>query len=106
MVVNYTCSKSINKDETWKAQISLLTMKAPYEMIVTARHSCFYMICGSYIHGNFLCIPNLGIASELANPTDIFWNLERFTMNHPDFSETDAISIIYGLKAISNYLEI
>ncbi|GAU77527.1 hypothetical protein F3D3_4663 [Fusibacter sp. 3D3] len=46
------------------------------------------------------------MATELAALTDTFWNLERLTNYHPNFSKTDAISIIYALKAISSYIDI
>ena len=106
MIFNYHCSTDESKTESWQGEIHLLKNSDPYEMTITARHSSFHVICGSYDYGNFLCIPSLGIGSELAGLNDTFWNLERLTVNHPNFSEVDAISIIYGLKAISSHLAI
>ncbi len=106
MTFDYRCSKDNSNAGSWKGKVRLMTTVNPYEMTVTARQSCFHIICGSYAHGNYLCIPNLGVSTELSGLNDTFWNLERLTMNNPDLSETDAISIIYGLKAISAYLSI
>jgi hypothetical protein len=106
MTFDYCCSKDQLSTASWKGQVHLITTVNPYEITVTARKSCFHIICGTYTHGNFLCIPNLGISTELASLNDTFWNLERLTMNNPDLSETDAISIIYGLKALNSYISI
>lgn len=106
MIFDYRCSKSNSLSSSWEGQVQLLSTVHPYELKVTARGSCFHIICGRYAHGNFLCIPGSGVATELATLSDTFWNLERLTNNHPDFSQTDAISIIYALKAISSYLTI
>lgn len=104
MIFDYRCGKSNSKSDAWDAKVQLLSTVHPYELKVTARGSCFHIICGHYTHGNFLCIPGSGVATELAALSDTFWNLERLTINHPDFSKADAISIIYALKAISSYL--
>ncbi|WP_069873694.1 DUF6618 family protein [Fusibacter sp. 3D3] len=106
MIFDYRCSKSKSKSGSWEGQVQLLTTVHPYEIKITARGSCFHIICGHYAHGNFLCIPTHGVATELAALTDTFWNLERLTNYHPNFSKTDAISIIYALKAISSYIDI
>ena len=94
MIYDYTCTRNQAKNGSWKGQVHLLTSTNPYELKVTARHSCFHVIYGTYAHGNFLCIPNLGIASEIAGLSDTFWNLERLTMRNSELSKTDAISII------------
>jgi hypothetical protein len=106
MIFDYRCSKGRSMSDSWEGQAQLLTNEPPYEIKVTARGSCFHIICGNYAHGNFLCIPSHGVATELAGLSDTFWNLERLSMNHPNFSQTDAISIIYALKAISSYIAI
>lgn len=108
MIFDYSCptGSGISMSDAWVGQAQLLTSEQPYEIKVTARGSCFYVICGSYVHGNYLCIPSSGIASELASLADTFWNLERFTSNCPCFSPVDAISIVYALKAVSSYVDL
>ncbi len=106
MFLDYSCSKEESESTSWMGKVHLKTTTNPYELTVTARHSGFYIICGSYAYGNYLCIPDLGISSELADFGDTFWNLERLMMNNPDLAETDAISITYALKAISPYVDI
>lgn len=105
MIFDYRCSHGQSKSDVWAAKAQLLTNDSPYEIKVTARGSCFHIICGHYTHGNFLCIPSHGVATELASLSDTFWNLERLTYNHPELSMADAISIIHALKAISPYIE-
>ena len=106
MTFDYACCKNLSGKASWTGQVRLITTVDPYELTVSARNSSFHIICGTYTHGNFLCIPDLGVATELACLSDTFWNLERLTMNNPDLSETDAISIIYALKALKSYLPI
>ena len=106
MFLDYNCSKAGPEPTSWMGKVHLKTATNPYELKVTAHHSGFHIICGSYAYGNYLCIPDLGISSELADLGDTFWNLERLMMNNPDLSETDAISIIYALKAVSPYLDL
>ncbi len=106
MTFDYCCSKNLSGIASWKGQVSLITTVNPYELTVTARNSSFHIICGTYSHGNFLCIPDLGVSSPLASLNDTFWNLERLTMNNPDLSEPDAISIICALKALKSHLAI
>lgn len=106
MTFYYSCSNDLSDSASWKGQIQLITTADPYEMIVSARHSRFHIICGTYSYGNFLCIPDLGIATQLAALNDTFWNLEQLTFNNPDLSETDAISIICALKALKSNLSI
>lgn len=106
MIYDYTCTNNHPKNNSWKGQVHLLKSSNPYELKVTARHSCFHVICGTYVYGNYLCIPSLGIGSEIAGLTDTFWNLERLTMNNPKLSKVDAISIIYAIKALSQYITI
>lgn len=105
MILDYKCSQDGASGKKWSAQAQLLTYEHPYEVKVTARGSCFHIICGCYTYGKFLCIPSHGIATELASLSDTFWNLERLTINHPDFSTVDATSIIHALKVISPYVE-
>lgn len=105
MTLEFSCSKGKSSTDKWTVQAQLLSLHAPYEVSVSARGSAFHIICGEYAHGNFLCIPSHGIASELASFGDTFWNLERLRYNHPTFSLVDAISVIQAIKHISSYLE-
>ncbi|OXS27207.1 MAG: hypothetical protein BI182_04095 [Acetobacterium sp. MES1] len=106
MTFDYACCKNLSGKASWKGQVRLITTVDPYELTVTARNSSFHIICGTYTHGNFLCIPDLGVSTPLAALNDTFWNLEQLTINNPDLSEPDAISIICALKALKSHLAI
>ncbi|MBC3803389.1 hypothetical protein GH808_02915 [Acetobacterium fimetarium] len=106
MTFDYYCSDGQSDTASWQGQVRLITTVKPYELTVTARNSSFHIICGTYTYGNFLCIPDLGVSTPLAALNDSFWNLEQLTINNPDLSETDAISIICALKALKSYLPI
>lgn len=48
------------------------------------------MIVGSHEYGNYICIPNLNIGTELASLSDRFWNYERLK-EYTNLSEVDAV---------------
>lgn len=57
------------------------------ELDIEANGYRFHALVGSHRDGNFLCIPNWNIGSELAGLDDEFWNEERlrnYTTMDPD----------------------
>ena len=107
MNLDFTCIGSESmKPKYWNGQIYPIKLSNPYEIAVTARESCFHIICGSHSNGNYLCIPNWNIGSELADFSDYFWNLERLTTYYPELSKVDAISIATALAKLSEYISI
>lgn len=107
MKLNYICTGIDDmKPKRWKGCIHLLKTSAPYELEVTARHSSFHILCGKHEYGNYLCIPNWNIGTELAGLSDRFWNFERLTTYYPELSLVDAISITYALVALNEYISI
>ncbi|WP_070369678.1 hypothetical protein [Acetobacterium wieringae] len=76
MTFDYACCKNLSGKASWTGQVRLITTVDPYELTVTARNSSFHIICGTYTHGNFLCIPDLGVSTPPAALNDTFWNLK------------------------------
>lgn len=105
MELNFTCNAVRDmKPARWKGQIRLLRLTMPYELEVTARDSSFHILCGKHRYGNFICIPNWNIGTEMASLDDSFWNLERLTTYYPELSLIDAISITSALVKLNEYL--
>lgn len=107
MELNYICTGTNDmKPKRWEGHINLLKSSVPFELEVTARHSSFHILCGKHEYGNYLCIPNWNIGTELAGFSDRFWNFERLTTYYPELSSVDAISITCALVKLSEYLSI
>ena len=69
--------KTDNSEEIGK--IGLISSSFPIEAEIEARGWNFHIIVGKHINGNFICIPNWYVGSELAKLDDHFWNCERLT---------------------------
>lgn len=107
MELNYICTGTDNmKTKRWEGCIHLLKTSAPYELEVTARHSSFHILCGKHAYGNYICILNWNIGTELAGLSDLFWNFKRLTTYYPDLPPVDAISITCALVKLSEYISI
>ncbi len=59
------------------AEISIIRNGNPTEMDITTDGWVFHVIAGRHRDGNFVCIPNWNIGSELAGLNDRRWNSER-----------------------------
>lgn len=67
---------------------------------VTARGSSFHVIIGEHSSGKYLCIPNWGIAMDLAADGNRQWNLEQLVTKYPKIRSVDAVSIVDAVTAI------
>lgn len=107
MEFDFTCTGlSDMKPQVWEGHILFLGQSCPVELEVTSRCSRFHIICGRHAYGNYICLPNWGIGTELAGLCDSFWNLEKLTATYPGLSVVDAISIVDALAAISDYVSL
>ena len=95
-----------NGKETWDVCVRTLSGSMPYEFEVTARGSYFHLLVGRHAYGNYLCIPNRGIGTELSLLSDCFWNTSRLKAEYPQLSMPDAISIVNALAAIGKRIEL
>ncbi|MDL2300977.1 hypothetical protein LJC58_01335 [Lachnospiraceae bacterium OttesenSCG-928-D06] len=106
MNMNYYCrnpkAKYI-KDQVWEGEIRNLKRRGSIiEGVILGRGSSMYIIIGEYEYGNFLCIPNRQVGSELACLSDIYWNQEHLALQ---IGRVDAITVAEALKRISKELE-
>lgn len=103
-MINYVCHGTDGMiTRTWPGSIELLSTMPPYEAEVRARGSLFHILFGEHAYGNYLCIPNWNIGTELASLTDRFWNFERLT-GYTTLLPVDACSIADALVELDNYI--
>ncbi len=89
--------------KAWGGEIKR-TRRGPnmLEFIVYGRSSCMNGVIGKYMSGQYICIPDIDVGCPLSRMSDTFWNKERLSAH---MGEVDAITVTYGLKALSEYLE-
>lgn len=95
--MQYVCTLK-NKGRTihWISSISLFRHDGDvYEAEISGRDSCFRVIVGIYANGFYICIPCMGLGSELSVPEDVFWNYERLSRS---LGRVDAKTVSEGLK--------
>lgn len=95
--MQYQCTLARGKrKETWTAEIRLLGRSGScYEAEVTGRGTYFHLIAGKHLYGNYLCIPDHEVGSELSDYRDIFWNTERLSGL---MKKVDAVTVACGLS--------
>lgn len=104
MTIKYTCRCDYeDESSTWEGIMTPIKLTSPYEATITARGSSFHLVVGTHQYGNYICIPNWNIGTELASLSDRFWNHERLA-GYTGLSETDACSIAYALVELSKIL--
>lgn len=105
MMLEYECHGSKRmKPSEWKGSINVVSMKEPYEVEIEARGSHFHLIIGKHKYGNYMCLPNWNIGSEMAAMQDSFWNWEK--LKSAGMKSVDAYSIADALVALSKYIKI
>lgn len=97
--MEYLCMDKTGKQKKrWTGELHLLRKDNNfYELEITGRGSSFHAMVGHHQYGNFICIPNYDVGSELADYSDIFWNQERLT---GQLSKADAITVACALSHI------
>ena len=104
MEITYECHGTAEmKPQKWEGDISLIRLTEPYEIKISARGSTFHMIFGSHEYGNYLCIPNWNIGTEMASLSDRFWNYERL-IQYAGLTEVDACSVVDALVKLSKLI--
>lgn len=84
-------------------KIDIVTLSLPMELHIHANGWSFHVIVGKHTGGNYICIPNWNVGSELASLTDSFWNRERL-LNYTSLDEQNSIIIATALSEISHSL--
>lgn len=105
MSITFQSRFSNTSKQIWTGKIIPLQLESePYEVEVSARGSYFHLLVGHHAYGNYICIPNLDIGTELASLSDVFWNLER--LRNTKLKKVDACSVAYALLELSKYVNI
>lgn len=77
----------------WTGEIMPIRLDSEsYEVEVSARGSYFHLLVGHHAYGNYICIPNWNIGTELSSLSDSFWNLER--LSNTKLKKVDACSVV------------
>jgi len=94
--MEYNCTLTRGKrSESWKGEIRLLKKDlGQYEAEITGRGTYFHIITGHHLYGNYICIPNHDVGSELSHYSDLFWNTERLSGS---LKKVDAVTVASGL---------
>ena len=103
MELTYVCKSG---RENWEATLRPLKEDPPYEFEVSARGSRFHLLVGRHMYGNYLCIPNWGIGTEISLLSDCFWNSEHLKTEYPNLSKTDVISIVNALDTLGKHIKL
>ena len=105
MSIFFKAKLSAESKKTWAGEIKPIQLDhEPYEAEVSARGSCFHLLVGHHAYGNYICIPNCDIGTELSDLSDSFWNLER--LSSTKLKKVDACSVAYALLELSKYVKI
>lgn len=92
------------KTESWKGSLRVLKDGNPCEAEAEARGSYFHLIVGKHSYGNFVCIPNWNVGTELAELDDIFWNEERLR-EYTSLRNVDACSVAAAINSLAYHME-
>ena len=76
-MITFTCKGKGCSPRQWEGSLEILQRGNPCEAELCARGSRFHLIVGKHSYGNYLCIPNWDVGTELSSLTDLFWNEER-----------------------------
>ena len=105
MNIAFQARLSATSKTLWTGEIIPIQLEyEPYEVEVSARGSYFHLLVGHHTYGNYICIPNWNIGTELASLSDSFWNLER--LSNTKLKKVDACSVAYALLELSKYVNI
>ena len=88
--------------QQWEGSLEILQRGNPCEAELCARGSRFHLIVGKHSYGNYLCIPNWDVGTELSSLTDLFWNEERLR-HYSRMKKADACTIVLALKVLAEH---
>ena len=90
-----------NGDHIKNGQITIIHASFPIEADIYANGWNFHIIVGKHKDGNYICIPNWSIGSELSGLDDTFWNSERLK-NCTSLNESNSNIIAAALAELSH----
>ena len=80
--------------------IDIIEQDPTIEAEIQANGWSFHVIIGTHKNGNYICIPNWNIGSELGRLEDTFWNKERLE-NYTSLEEENSKIIAAALAKLS-----
>jgi len=83
--------------------IKIISSSFPIEADIEANGWNFHIIAGKHANGNYICIPNWSIGSELAGFEDTFWNSERLA-NYTTLGKLNSSIIATALAELSHVI--
>lgn len=104
MTIDFQCYAKGCTLNRWEGTIHLLRTGNPCEAEVSGRGSSFHLIVGRHMYGNYICIPNWNIGTELSGLSDTFWNAERLC-NYSKLKKVDVYTIVAALDVLNQYLK-
>lgn len=103
--ITFPCGeKQDGRTEFWEGRLRILKAGNPCEAVIEARGSYFHLIVGKHSYGNFICIPNWNVGTELADLDDIFWNKERLR-DYTSLRNTDACSVAAAVNSLAPHMD-
>jgi hypothetical protein len=88
----------------WQGSISLLSSwDKGYEAVIMGRGSSFHVIVGVHQYGKYLCIPGIGVACELSDLSDVFWNAEQLSRR---LNRLDVITVTQGVSYLPEFVNV
>ena len=100
-MITYLCTGKGCSPYQWEGRLEIIRSGNPCEAEIDARGSHFHMIVGKHAYGNYICIPNWDIGTELAALSDTFWNEERLR-NYSKMKKVDACTVVTALKLLAD----
>jgi hypothetical protein len=101
-MITFECHAPGCSPSRWNGSIAIIKTGDPCEAEVTSRGNSFHVIVGKHSYGNYLCIPNWNVGSELADLTDSFWNEERLR-TYTKLKKIDACTVATALSILANH---
>lgn len=66
-MITFTCKGKGCSTRQWEGSLEILKRGNPCEAELCARGSRFHLIVGRHSYGNYLCIPNWDVGTELSS---------------------------------------
>lgn len=96
----YDYDQTKEPKQPWIGRLNLYGVSgAAYEVEIMGRGSSFHAIVGRHRYGNYICIPDHEVGSELSRLTDVFWNWERLSKQ---MNEVDAATVAHALNQLAD----
>lgn len=94
-MITFTCEGKGCSPRQWEGSLEIPKKGNPCEAELYARGIQFHLLVGRHSYGNYLCIPDWDIGTELSSLADTFWNEERLRqycrMKKADACTTDPV---------------